>query len=486
MTQGKPGSDKPETSANNQPLATNIPSTITNLGTVHIATYVTTHRPSPQRTRSIILLLAGSVALMMTGFGIIMPVFARRLAELGSGVAALGIMTTAFALAQLVAAPTFGTWADRKGRRPFILLAIGAFILTNVGYLLASSTAVFIAVRAIGGALTAGLFPAAMGVVSDIAPEAQRGRWIGIIMAGYGAGFVFGPVLGGVLYDNFGFAMPFVASAMMGGIAFMAAVWLVPETRPAAIRQREQLRQRRETAVSPHPTQISLWSTLPRPLTLLGTLLFLDFIGSFAFAFIEPQMVFYLYEELGWTTAQFGLVVGVYGLAMMLGQAFLGQSSDRWGRKWVIIIGQVLNTMLYINLAFLRSYPLIMIGSFIAGLGAALTAPAISAFYLDITARQHRSRIIGIKESSLSLGGVLGPLLVVVISRYTTPVGIFLIAGTLMLLSIVLALLFLHPMREPTTAATEESPECPRGQIATAILRGLVLQAMRARSIEHG
>ena len=63
---------------------------------------------------------------MMTGFGIILPVFARRLPELGSGFEALGLMATAFALAQFVAAPFMGSLADRLGRRPIVLGSLAA------------------------------------------------------------------------------------------------------------------------------------------------------------------------------------------------------------------------------------------------------------------------------------------------------------------------------------------------------------------------
>jgi MFS family permease len=72
---------------------------------------------NPRRARRVIMLLAASVGLMMTGYGIVMPVFARRLGEFGSGVEALGLMTMAFAIAQFLLAPFMGTLADRFGRR---------------------------------------------------------------------------------------------------------------------------------------------------------------------------------------------------------------------------------------------------------------------------------------------------------------------------------------------------------------------------------
>ncbi|MBS1252736.1 MAG: Tetracycline resistance protein, class C [Anaerolineales bacterium] len=449
-----------------------------NLGEVVVATRAITSGPSPQRTRTIILLLAASVALMMTGFGIIMPVFARRLGEFGSGVEALGLMTMSFALAQFLAAPVMGSFADRFGRRPLVLVSLAAFAAANVGFLFAPSTEVFIAVRALEGALTAGLFPAAMGVVADVVPEDKRAQWIGIVMGSYGAGFIFGPVVGGVLYDGWGFAAPFVASAALAIIAFIAAAILVPETRTHELRRRETLRQRRAAAMAPAQER-SFWASLPKPLYVFGTLLILDFIGVFAFAFVEPQMVFYFYEELNWSTVRFGVVVGVYGLAMVIGQAGLGQSSDRFGRKPIIILGILLTATFYAGLTVVTWFPLMLLVAIVAGLGAALTAPALSAFYLDITAEQHRSRVVGIKESAAALGGVAGPLLVVVASTVTTPQGVFVIAGALTLLAAGLALVALRSPRHSAEGTEDVAWECSsqRAMAAQAALRGVVLSA---------
>jgi multidrug resistance protein len=433
-------------------------------------------------TRNIVLLLAASVGLMMTGFGIILPVFARRLGELGGGVEALGLMTTSFALAQFMAAPVLGTAADRYGRRPVILLGLAAFAVMNVGFLLAKSTTAFIAVRALEGGLSAGLFPASMGIVADIVPGQQRARWVGYVMGAYGAGFILGPTLGGLLFDSLGFAAPFLVSAVLASIAFIAALILVPETRTPEVRRRERLRARRDADSALAPEQ-SFWDTLPRPVYILGALLLIDFVGVFAFAFVEPQMVFYFYDELGWSTVMFGIVVGVYGLAMVFSQTVLGQSSDRFGRKPIVIIGLALTATFYFGLVIAREFAVILLVALVAGAGGGLTAPAMSAFYLDITAPQHRSRVMGIKESAAALGGVTGPLAVVVVGAYTTAQGVFMAAALLVTTTLLLAVLVL---REPKHAPEERGDivlEASRQRAlgAQASLRGVVLRAQAVR-----
>ena len=453
-----------------------------NLGRVIIASEVVTSGPSPQRARNVIILLAASVSLMMTGFGIVLPIFARRLGEFGSGVEALGLMTMSFALAQLVAAPFMGSLADRYGRRPFIILALAAFAAANIGFLLASTTTAFIVIRILEGALTAGLFPAAMGVVADVVPEKERAKWIGIVMGSYGAGLIFGPVVGGVLYDGWGFASPFITSAVMAIIALVAAIVMVPETRTQEVRRREELRSQRVSPSAP-VGDVSLWASFPRPLYVFGTLLVLDFIGVFAFAFVEPQMVFYFYDELNWTTIQFGLVVGAYGLAMVFGQMVLGRSSDKFGRKPLIVLGILLTVTLDIGLTLVTRYPLMLLVAAVAGLGSALISPALSSYYLDITDEQYRSRILGVKESSASLGSVVGPLLLVGISAVMTAQGIFIIAGAVVLAGAVLAIIALpaQGMVAEHTRDMDWEYSDNRALAAQSALRGVVVRASASR-----
>jgi MFS family permease len=288
------------------------------------------------------------------------------------------------------------------------------------------------------------------------------------------------PHLGEVVI--WGFAAPCLASAAMATIAFIAASVMVPETRTPEVHRRERLWGQRAAELASAP-QESFRASLPEPLDLFLILLLIDFVGVFAFGFVEPQMVFYFYEQLDWTTVQFGTVVGAYGLAMVLGQTVLGQLSDGFGRKPVIVVGVFLTMTFYVGLALVSQFALTLLVAIVAGAGAGLTASAMSAFYLDITPAQHRSRVMGIKGSTTALGVVVGPLLVAVVSAMTTPQGIFTISAVLLASTLLLALVVL---REPQHAAEEKGDVVlessrRRALCAQASLRGVVLQARAAR-----
>ena len=452
------------------------------LGTVVIASQVSTS-PAPQRrTRNIALPLTANVAIVATGSQLLMPIFARRLGEFGSGVEALGLMSMSYAVAAFLAAPVMGSLADRYGRRPVIIGAFAAYTAAGLGFLFARSTETFLVVRMLQGAFTAGLMPAAMGVVADTSPESTRGRWVAVLMAGTAFGFVFGPVIGGFLYDSWGFQAPFIASSAMALCAFLAATVVVQETRTPATRRREALLQRRlEAAAQSKAT--SLWESLPKPLYVFATLLSLDFIITFAFGYLQPQMIFYLYEDLGWSTVQFGVVAGAFGISMVLFETVLGPASDKLGRMPVIVVGVLLFTALPIGLAFITSFYLLLATASAAGAGFALVSPALGAAYLDIAVEQHRSRTMGIKLASGSLGGVFGPLALVGVRALTTPRGIFISAGGLLAFAALLALAVLPVFRRGKVADVKLTwhPSESRTMAAQLTLRGVAVRATMAR-----
>lgn len=152
-----------------------------------------------QHMNMALVLLFGCVALLMTGFGIIVPVFPRRLEALGLGAETLALMEGAFGLGMFLFSPLVGTLADRIGRKPIILISLAGFIVTNLVLGTANIPLVFILIRFIEGAMISGLMPASIAMIGDSVPKEKQSRWIGFVVAAQAAGFALGPGLGGFL-----------------------------------------------------------------------------------------------------------------------------------------------------------------------------------------------------------------------------------------------------------------------------------------------
>jgi MFS family permease len=398
---------------------------------------------------AILAALALCMALQMTGFVTILPLFARRFESFDAGVDALGMSAMAYALASTFAAPFVGMLADRFGRRPIILLSLAGYALAFSGYLFAASAWQLILLRGLAGVFTAGLIPAMTSIVGDLAPENRRAQWIGVVNGGASAGWIAGPLLGGLLYDHFGYVVPFATSITMAVGALLLAAFRIPETyTPAA----QPSRHRSAWMLG--------WQVLPARSTFF-LLMLIAFGVMFAWAFIEPQLMFYAYDDLTWTSSQLGVVMSTYGVAFTLGEFALGQLSDRLGRKPVLVLGLALFSAQFIGLVIFRDMIWIVVSFILAGLGNALYDPALSAIILDITPSEHTARTMGLKATAGSLGSMLGPALVVLFTPLVSPQVVFLVASTLVI-ALILASAF--ALRVP--ANSEVSQDLEKAAIA--------------------
>lgn len=377
--------------------------------------------------------LAGCMALAMTGFVMVLVLFARRFEDFGDGVEALAFSASAYALTTAFASPFIGRLADRFGRRPIILISLAGYVLVFSGYLSAASTLPLILLRALAGIFSAGLIPAMMSSVGDLAVENQRARWVGILNGSASVGWVIGPYFGGLLYDMYGYFLPFAVSVLLAAGALILAVFLIPESRArhAGLPHRAIIRSR------------TMLSVLFRPVMII--LLFIAFGTVFAYAFIEPQMMFYVYDNLGWSSAQLGLAMSMFGLTVMAGELGLGQLSDRLGRKPVLMVGLVLFSAQFMGLILFREFAWITLSFTLAGLGNALYDTALCAWILDVSPTGHAASLMGMRTTAASLGSLLGPVLVVLLAPLTSPQVVFLIAAILVALLVLVAVLTLHP-----------------------------------------
>ena len=260
-------------------------------------------------------------------------------------------------------------------------------------------------------------------------------------MAGYGFGFILGRFIGGLLYDTLGYAAPFIASSSMGLIALVFAWILVPETHVHVTQNKIKVNSTQSRQ------KVFFKGYLPGHLTTFIILMLVSFTLTFTFAFISPVMVFYVYNDLNFSATQFGLLVGVLGLAMVLGQIFLGGLSDKYGRKPVIVLGLIVSSIFYVGMILFTRFATCFLVSAIGGIGSALANSATGAYILDISDEDNKSRIQGIKGSFTALGEAIGPLLAVFISSWLTPHSMFLVSAIIGIVVAFMAVIVLRGKR---------------------------------------
>jgi DHA1 family multidrug resistance protein-like MFS transporter len=406
-------------------------------GIVEMSTPAT---PEGRKTGALFILPA-SLALIMTGFGIIIPVFPQRLEALGLGAGTLALMEAAFGLGTFLFSTPMGVLANRFGRKPLILFALMGFVLSNLTLALVNAPLLFILVRFMEGAFVAGFMPAAMAMVGDAVPLERQGRWMGIMTTAQAGGIALGPAIGGLLYQSWGFTSPFFLSAGFALAASLLAVFLLPETLPEQLRLQEIKRrlerrggEKGQAASSPNLLLLA-WA--------FAALLFIDFGTLFVFPFSLPQYPFFFANVLHYSTTQYGLIISAYGLTVAVFPLLLGRLIDALPKKLLIVIGALLGAALNLAMLFSHQYPLLIAAAALAGVGSALLMPGLGTIYLNTSSDQNRSQLMGIRSTAISLALLVAPLAQAAAGPWITPQITFAIAAgisILMTLFVIVAL----------------------------------------------
>lgn len=139
----------------------------------------------------------------------------------------------AYALGMFVATPILGIVTDRLGRRnPMV---IGALLLgvSTICFAIGNSTEILFAGRVLQGAGAACTWTAGLALVAKYCVK-DRVRAMGYAMIGSTTGSILGPVIGGELFDKYGYLAPFWFAFVLVAIDITLRVVFTPQnTNPA-------------------------------------------------------------------------------------------------------------------------------------------------------------------------------------------------------------------------------------------------------------
>lgn len=341
-----------------------------------------------------------------------------------------GYFISAYALMQFLASPVLGSLSDRFGRRPILLVSLLGAGLDYLIMALSPQLWILFIGRVISG-LTGASMTVATAYMADISDDTNRSANFGMIGAGWGAGFVIGPALGGIL-GSWGWRWPFFAAAFLNLLNFAFGLFVLPESLPASLRRRVEWRR-----LNPFASLLKVM----RPSPVLG--LIWIYILIFLAGQVHPS-VWTLYTQLkfNWSTFQVGLSISCIGVAIALVQGGLTRIAIPKMGEWnALAFSIVVSVITYMGFAFAQSGWMmyaILIPSALAGLGG----PAIQSMITIHTPRQEQGELQGSLVSLGSLTSVVGPLMFThLFSEYTRPGGSLFFPGAPYFCAAVICLL---------------------------------------------
>ena len=169
----------------------------------------------------------------------------------------------------------------------------------------------------------------------------------------------------------------------------------------------------------------------------------LDLIG---FGIILPLLPYFA-SDLGASGLEVGLLVTVYSVVQLVMAPIWGRTSDRIGRRPVILLGLVGSAASYLIFATAGSLGVLFLSRIVGGLGGS-TVPVAQAYIADVTPPWKRAGSMGLIGAAFGLGFVIGPALGGVLSTLSYSVAGYAAAG-LCLANAIFALTALPESRKP-------------------------------------
>jgi multidrug resistance protein len=368
--------------------------------------------PAADASRRGLAVLFAVVIVDLVGFGIVMPALPVWAREFGAEASTFGLLQSSYAIAQFVCAPLWGRLSDRVGRRPVLLGTIAgtavAMLATGVAPTLAS---LFVA-RLFAGAFAANI-SVASAYIADVTPPEERTRWMGLLGASFGIGFVLGPAIGGVL-GPYGHAMPMFAAA---GLA--ALNWLV-----ALVRLREPERHDRA------PSARGRLAVLREP--VLRGIVLANLAFSLAVTQLETLFAYFMMDRFAWDMRQIGFMLA--GMAVLMGGIQGGGMkalSARYAERTLVVAGALLLALGFATVPLPDTVVRLLAPLVLAAVGRAIAQPALLSLASQSARPEERGIALGVFQSSASLARIFGPALGGALYDVFLPAPFWLAAGLL-------------------------------------------------------
>ena len=340
-------------------------------------------------------ILMATAFVDMIGAVMILPLIPFYAEALGASGFVIGVLISAFSIAQLVSAPLWGKLSDRHGRRPVLVLGLAISAVSYVVFAFAQSLWLLFLSRGVQG-LGGGTVGVIQAYVADASEPEERAKGLGWLSAATSLGAIVGPALGSVLAAMWGRSAPGLAAALLCVLNLAFAWRFLTESRG--------MRVSGTHAVPTPAKKLTPWEVLARPRETAARLIWTYAVAIGAFYGILAVFTMFLGRQFGIGEKTIGYFFMWFGAAgVIVRTTLVGPAVRRLGEVRMARGGLILLAAGLILFPFARGYPVLLTAMTLMPLGTAFTFPAVTALLSRVVPSRERGLYMGVQQT---VGGV--------------------------------------------------------------------------------
>lgn len=345
--------------------------------------------------------------IAISGFSVFMPFMPYYVQELGvreldQVVLWSGLLLSSQAVTMAIAAPVWGSLADRYGRKVMVVRAMfgGAVVISAMGFV--RNVYQLAILRAIQGTLT-GTVPAATTLVASSTPVKRRGYALGLLQMAIYLGSSMGPLIGGLVADSLGYR---ATCWVTGGLLFVAGILV-------SALVREEFTPPERDASEPKPR---LWDGLMLVLhtRALMTVFAIRVLMRTAVRIAGPVLPLFIQAIAPPDTkiaSLTGTIAGFASAASAASAAVLGRVADKVGPRRVLLACGTLACVLYALQSQVQTTTQFLVLRTVSGAAMGGILASVSALQASLAPKGRFGAVYGVDTSLVAAANAISPMI---------------------------------------------------------------------------